>query len=130
MMPINVTWYDTDKTTLRWVFEGKWSWSDYEGARTQARQLVGAERHNSVYTIADFRNSQLMPANVLSNFRSSANSDAYELALAVVIAQSMWIESMLGVLNRIYPALGQKVRLAQTPEAGFQIIQTHRTAVK
>jgi hypothetical protein len=125
-MPIDVTWYDAEQSVLRWAYHGAWTWSEYNTARAQARQLTQDAARTHVDILADFRDSRLLPANALSNFRMSANDSDYQFSLAVIIAESLWMETMVSALNRLYPTLGKKVQLARTLEDGIKLIQAHR----
>ena len=128
-MAIEVTWYDEAQTVMLWTYTGQWTWHDYENARTQSRSLVGQSK-NPIYVIADFRASRLLPNNALSNFRNSYDSADYEFILAVIVAKSLWFESMIGALRRLYPQLGKKVQLAHSLDDAITLIHRHQAEQK
>jgi hypothetical protein len=121
-MPITVEWNDPEKTTFHWKFSGKWTWVEYEASRAKSREMT-AERSNEIfYTIADFSSSALLPQNILSQFQKSAQHSSFQLGCAVVVSKSPMVEVFIGVISRVNPKLGRKLKIAHSFEEAQKIL--------
>ena len=105
-MPIHVSWGNPEKTYTVFTFDGKWTWEDYHQSIRDGYQLV-KDCSYTVNILLDVSNCNLFPQNLLSHFGSSMRQPPKQFDLAVVLTSSRFVETLAGMINRLY---GKKTR--------------------
>jgi hypothetical protein len=130
-MSVTVQWDDAEKTTLHYTYQGQWTWPEYEAAVTQALELA-KDAGPSLYVIADFSQSSLLPDRALHNFRSSMNRGdrVIPFEITVLIMKSEFMARMFDVFGKLYGRgeLGAKLKTASSVDEARQIIADRRAS--
>ena len=125
-MPIEVSWYNAEKTIILEKYPSKWTWDDFY----ELREIVPAmmqEVPHTVSIIADFGNNLDIPSgNAMLHARNVISSFPKNWGLLVMISRSALINSFVNMFNRIFPAnWARKIRLAKDYDEALAFIAAH-----
>lgn len=103
-MPISVAWDNEEKTVVRFVYEGKWTWEAFYEKIDEANKLMDTVDKPCV-SIIDMRQSNFLPRgaavhirNVIRKSMSHNNS-----GISVFLEANVIVEAMIEVLKKSYP---------------------------
>lgn len=130
-MSIHVMWDNDEKTVVRYVYEGRWTWEDFEAARREAAELLKTVNHQ-VDVIVDVQDSKLLPNSAISRGRELSKSDPTVFAnegITVIVGASTFVRAMYDMTVKIYPALTQKqgYRFVKGLAEARSLIEQHRS---
>ena len=103
-MPITVTWDDAEKTVLLLDFTGKWTWTDYDAARTTVYTTLDPVKHR-VAMIVDFHDSQYVPHDILMHARHALDTSHPALDTYVLVGANTFLRHIYQLLERAFPLL-------------------------
>jgi hypothetical protein len=114
-MPVQISWFNDEKTVVVYKFLGKWTWTDYHNAIREAYELV-KDLSYTVNMVLDFEQSTVLPSNALSNFGASAKTPPRDFDFCVIVTSSRFIEAIVSMFRKVNRRMGQKLVLVRTLE--------------
>lgn len=103
-MGISVDWDNSEKTIVRFVYEGQWTWEAFYGTVARANEMMD-EVDRPVVSIIDMRKSNFLPPgagvhirNVIRQSQSHNNS-----GISVFLRADLIVKAMINVLQKVYP---------------------------
>jgi hypothetical protein len=125
-MAITVDWDNDEKTTLRYIYTGRWNWDEYNNAVSRAHELVAGIDY-PINVIADFSESRLMPDLAISGFKKSLETNPINFNIAVIVTTSELLLRLLGAFRRMYRRIGDKVVTVKTLDEARAVIAQRQT---
>lgn len=123
-MPVRVDWFDETQTILHWQFSGRWTINELLDVYDEACRMCETVPDRWVHTIADMRETSMMPNLVSSSVANRALRDPKNYAGAFVVTKSGFFRAMVNIMNRIGGSKG-KFTLVETMEAAQAGIAEH-----
>ena len=103
-MGIAIHWDNSEKTVVRFVYNGKWTWEEFYNTIAQANAMMDTVSR-PVVSIIDMRSSNYLPPgaaihirNVIRQSQSHNNS-----GISVFLQADMIVKAMIDVLRKAYP---------------------------
>lgn len=112
-MAIETRWLNDDKTTIMRTFSGVWTWEEFAESQNEVIDMLHSVTHN-VHQVLDFTPSSHLPANVLTQLRSSGKDMPANRGKSIVAINQSFYKQMYGILNRIFPAITERVVVVDT----------------
>lgn len=125
-MGIQIDWDNDQRSIVRFVYQGKWTWEEFYSKIDEANQLMDTVSYSCV-SIIDMRESNFLPAgaaihirNVIRKSMSHNNS-----GISVFLQADLIVRVMIDVLRRSYPDILENTEwlYAKTLEEARQIAQ-------
>ncbi len=120
-MPVHVSWDDDAKTTVRWDYEGKWTWDEVAAALEQSNTMIRTTDH-SVSIIHNLTASAGIPSGALTQAHRFTASQPENWDLTVVVGSGGFIDALVNVFGKVYRKLGEHYRAARTLDDARSII--------
>lgn len=105
-MPVSVEWDNPEKTIVRFIYAGKWTWEDFYKYIDQANSMMDTV-DKPVVSIIDMSESSYLPPgaamhirNVVRMSMSHNNSN-----ISVYLQAGRFLSAFMDVLNKSYPDL-------------------------
>lgn len=96
-MPIEPVWDDANKTTIRYVYSGKWTWDELHLSVTEAQRMM-AEVTHQVHVIIDLSTSRIIPSGSFSgHIRGASSRMPDNTGLVIIVGNSL----MLRVIQKV-----------------------------
>jgi hypothetical protein len=126
-MSVKVDWDNPEKTTLRYQFEGHWTWAEFRAALNQVIATLDTAEH-SIDMIADMTASKGIPPGVFTHVQQVAEMAHPKAGLTVFVGMGMLLEAFANAFQRIYPksAAKYKFAFAHTLDDARGLLQTRR----
>lgn len=124
-MSIQAGWDDANKTTFLWVFEGSWTWLDYNATLDHCNKLA-QEVNYPIDVIVDFRASSMFPSHILSNLRGSKATQPEKLGKVVVVGGNLFVRNLLEAVNKLLRFLANRISFADSTEEARKILTRQR----
>ncbi|MBL8156915.1 MAG: hypothetical protein JNM70_22265 [Anaerolineae bacterium] len=121
-MPVHVDWFDETKMILYWQFTGRWTINELLEVYDEACGMCDTVPDRWVHTIADMRETSMMPNLISSSVSKRAMRDPKNYAGAFVVTNSGFFQAMVNIMNRIGGSKG-KFYIASSIEAAQAGIQ-------
>lgn len=115
-MPISVTWFDDDRTTLHYTFDGDWTWEEFYEADKTAYTMLKTIASRNGDLIVDLTHSTGIPSGMLSHVRSLFGRERDGWGNTAVIGPSRFYMSMFDMLRRLSPHLMHSFFIAESIE--------------
>ncbi len=108
-------WDDDEKTIIRMIFEGRWTWDDFYAAD---RQVIDMEKEGGarIDIIVDLLSSGPLPQNTLLHVKNIADRQSDKMGLNVLVTTSPLIRNLYGVGAKFYEKIGQYFIVVPTIE--------------
>lgn len=126
-MPIQVYWEDTEKTIVRYDFQGAWNWDDLYEVYYQAIDMETSVPYR-VDIVLDMRASHRIPGNALLHIKNISEKQPPNVGLSVFVTTNAFITSMYNMAIKVYGKIAFYFRLVKTPEEAHAIITSARRA--
>jgi hypothetical protein len=125
-MPIQIEWFNEEKTILLETFTGEWTVEDYRQLIDDAAVLLGTVHHN-VHIIADATDAGLrLPNNLLGGGMTYAiRHIPPNQGITVFIGVNGITQTLIGIARKISPKVSQTTFTATTLEEAQRIIANH-----
>lgn len=112
-MAIETRWLNDEKTTIMRTFSGVWTWEEFDASQHEVIDMLRSVTHN-VHQLLDFTQSSHLPANVLTQLRNSGKDMPTNRGKSIVAINQSFYKQMYGILNRIFPAITERVVVVGT----------------
>jgi hypothetical protein len=129
-MPIEIAWFDEEKTIFVGTFIGDWTWDDYINSAPQVIEMIMGLDYR-IDQIIDMRESGPIPSGpALMNFHRSDNLTRHQFeGIVVLVGASPILHGLVSALAMTNPQ--RKPRLfAESMEEALSLIHTDRKTKK
>ena len=120
-MSIKVVWDNEEKTIVRYVFDARWTWDEFYVARAEAYRQIDSVQHR-VGVIFDTPPNIGLPSNMITHSKSAVNKTHSNTIVVVVVAQNMYLRTMLTMVMKLSKKAGVMMRLASSLEEARMIV--------
>jgi hypothetical protein len=129
-MPITVRWDDEARTIVRWVFEGKWTWDEYNQAMIESNQQVRGVEH-PVDAIMDLTASNVLPTNVLSNTHAARDElQPKNIRWIYIVSHQALLKALINIFGRLYERFSKGgLSMLDSLDAAHADIKVRRAAL-
>jgi len=129
-MSIKVLWDNTEKTIIRYMYEGRWTWDDFQIAYTEAKVMLDEVNHK-VALIIDVRNSSLLPNGILSRAKNQTRTRHPNEDTVVIVGANAFVRAIYDVMRNLYADAIQKrgYYLASTVEEAHTLLANLKSPV-
>ncbi len=127
MTTILVTWYNQEKTIIRYTFPKSWTWEDLYIAIDNAAAMLDTVKHR-VCILLDLTASERVPSLNVMGLQRVANAPTAKhpnMGIFVMVGMRPFVRAVADVFFRLYPAAGKQYRTCKTLEEGLEIIATY-----
>ncbi len=124
-MPVSAH-FEEDNHIVVWVFDGKWTWSDYYAIRNAVNDKIEAMDF-TVDMIVDLSNGSLLPQNVLTHAGSAARKAPQNLGMIVIVGPGAFLRTFFQFFKRTYgifqPQQEKNLHMVATLDEAYAILQ-------
>ena len=120
-MPVLISWDDEAKTTLRYEYEGKWTWDEVNSATDQVVARMRETPH-PVSIIHDLSQSPGLPSGALTQAHHFTRDLPENWDISVVTGSGTFTEALLNIFSRVYKKLGEHYKTAPSLEEARALI--------
>lgn len=117
-MSVQIVWDNNEKTIIRFIFEGKWTWEEFYPTHYKAIDMVKSVTHR-VNVIVDMRKGVSTPANVLMHIKNISDKQPPNVGLSVIVTDSSFIHSLHRIGVKFYHKIGRYFSVADNLEAAY-----------
>lgn len=122
-MGVIVEWDNSEQTILRFIYQGEWTWEDFNAALEHGKELAAEVPHKIDY-IYDVTTSSSVPSGALSQFRNMRNKTPTDPERRVLVGANSLITTLSQVLLSAYfPNLSKKFLVAATLEEARNMLK-------
>lgn len=102
-MGVQVVWDNTDKTVVRFIYEGSWTWQEYHQTIQTANAMMDTVAH-PVVSIVDMRATKYIPPNAMRHIRQVINESRNHnnSNIAVYLGADDFTQALVNATQRIY----------------------------
>ena len=123
-MGIIIEWDDDEKTILRQVYNGLWTWQEMDAMLSQAYQLIEVVGHR-VDFIVDIRKSNFVPDNFVSGIGKAERKLHPNQGVVVLVGATALIDRLLKLANDLNK-IQQDPGMVSSLEEARAFIAAHR----
>ena len=123
-MPITSIWDNNEKTVLRHVYDGSWTWNDFKANLLKSRAMLDGIQHK-VDLIIDTRNGKLLPDGGVGSLHTLRGGNHPNLGKTVLVGSNLFISRLYGAFHRAYSDNEHALALAPSLEVGRRMISDH-----
>lgn len=102
MNSVEIRWDNQQKTILRYVFIGDWTWDEYLERLNEGRMMM-AEIEHPVCVLNDMQKMGKLPPNFASTAKSVISSRPKNTGLAIFLTSNAFFKVMYRVLAQLIP---------------------------
>jgi hypothetical protein len=103
-MPVSVIWDNEEQTTIRYIFEGRWTLDELFAVMEQEDQMMTSVEH-MVDIIVDFQNSGTVPDHLIANFPKifeSSSASHPNVGITVIVGAAGFAEMLANIFSRVF----------------------------
>lgn len=124
-MGITVIWDDEAHTILRTLYEGLWTWEEYQAASVQAGMMLNESSHR-IDGIIDIRGTRYVPSGYLEAMRAMARVSLIpQIGIIVIIGEHVAYE-MFDTFARQEGGVSFRYAYAASLKMAYAIIEASR----
>lgn len=124
-MPI--TLHHDNLTTLRLVYEGRWTWEEfYKGTHAVDNYLGKAD--NVTDLIVDLSASDHLPPSALTHLRNIKHDTYPTFGRTVIVTRSLMLRAMGELISHIKPSLTERVSIVSSLNAAYVLLEQDSVA--
>src|SRR5688572_13038796 len=121
-MPIQLVWDNENKTTLRYIYTGKWTWDELHLSITEGQRLMQSVEYK-VHLIIDLSDSRLIPSgSFTSQIRGASSRMPDNTGLVVIVGNSLMLKVIQKVMSVIPGRESKKGFVLSTLEEARHLI--------
>lgn len=117
-MPVRIEWDNDEKTVIRYVFSGAWTWDEYLPCLEKGRQWM-AETANTVCILNDMQQVTKFPPNFISKAHNVIGSRPPNTGLAVFVTRSSIFSVLYKILSQLMPTIPTEYILVQSEAEAY-----------
>jgi hypothetical protein len=127
-MGVEVVWDNAERTIIRSIFSGKWTWDDFYQSLDQTYGLMDSVKH-SVHLIVDMRTSRLMPSGSfmphLQNIRRKMHPN---MGATVMVGGGKFMEILSAIMDKLPRKREKKMQMVASLEEAYRYLATINSA--
>jgi hypothetical protein len=100
-MGINAIWDNTEKTIIRYDYEGTWTWDDLHKALEESHTMMRTVSH-PVDVIIDVSSSRLIPSGALGRSKNITDNKPDNHGKTMVVGANSFIQGLSDLFRKIY----------------------------
>lgn len=127
-MAVLIQWDDPQRTILRYVFSGRYTWDDLYVAAKNAQRMLDSV-HHPVDVILDIQHSTHTPREFMSEFRRLATITHPHTGLHVLVSDNPLNALLFQTFAGMYRHLSARYTLVNTLDAAHRLISETRAQV-
>lgn len=112
-MPINIVWDNTEKTTMRYDFEGGWTWEEFYPAMQQGVEMRQEVTH-TVNIIVNLEKSLRIPNNVLTHLKRLATNDRGNRGMIVLAGGGGFVIALVRIYTSLFKSSQRFVKVTKS----------------
>lgn len=115
-MSITVVWDNPEKTVLRFIYEGRWTWDEFHPVINQGNQMTREVEHK-VVSIVDMRAASDVPPNALVHLKRVMEQAAKypnNSGVTIFLDAEAFGKAILSMLKQVYPLLASQMEFLHT----------------
>jgi hypothetical protein len=112
-MSIKVAWDNTEQTAIRFDFEGKWNFLDFDFAVNECVTLLNEIEHNAAL-IFNVERSGLLAAGAVLESRSLRQPLPANHGTIIIAGQEAFAMATASIISRIYEELGEDFSIVES----------------
>lgn len=120
-MSVNLVWDDSHHTTLRFDYEGEWTWNEWYAAMDDAETRI-RELDDTVYLINNLGDTTYLPKNAMTNFKQNAIHFHAIVRMTFIVSENLFIKVMFNTFKRFAGAWAEHYYFVTSLEEGRQMI--------
>lgn len=120
-MGVKVVWDNDERTIVRYVFAKQWKWDDFYAAVDTALMMIDSVPHHTG-TIFDTPMGMSIPSHLLTHVKNVISRRHERTVVIVIIAQGLYIRSLLQIATKLSRDIAQKVQAVTTIDEAREII--------
>ena len=121
-MPISVEWDNETKTRIFYVFEGHWTWHEFDAIYKDVYAMLDTVSHN-VDAIVDIRKSHLLPRNTLTEMRRLTFQQHENGGLTIFITENHFAQTLFRILINVLPRARAIFRMVASKEDALIVLE-------
>lgn len=120
-MPIDIRWYNEDKTILYIHYQGQWTLEDFHKMLDASHELTYASA--PFVAVGDFTNSSMLPSGLLSTGRRVEQTTPSHRLMLILIQPNSLLLMLMKVVAKIYPKAFDQAVIVSTLEEALEKAQ-------
>lgn len=125
-MSVDVNWFDTAKTIVRYDFSGKWTWNEVYAAVDEAIMLENSVPHR-VDVLLNLLDSGHIPPNAITHVKTIATTKMPDnVKMAVLITQNRAMQTLFNIGSRLYRKIEAQFYVATSVDTALEVIEKSR----
>jgi hypothetical protein len=128
-MPITVRWDNDTKTIIYYIFDGAWTWDEFNTVYKDVYAMLDTVEHK-VHAIVDLRTSRLLPRDTLTEMRRLTYEQHENGGITIFITTNALARTFYSILSNVYRRAREIFRLVNTPEEAYTVIAEYESQHK
>jgi hypothetical protein len=119
-MPINISWFNHEKTIIKHEYVGRWTLEEYNEAIAYSNQLVAQQTHR-VDAIIDMTRGNWIPNNFLQRGQNLLAERPPNTGQIVIVGASSIVQAVSHLFERVFRMQNKPLKFlfAKTVEDGI-----------
>jgi hypothetical protein len=127
-MSITVTWDNAEKTIITIDFEGDWDWEAYDAGIDELHTKIRDVAHTVDILSYMPPGKTLPPGAPLNHLRRAFQQQPTNAGYSVFIGGTTFGDAIVSVFSKMNKSVSEKIKVAETLEAGRALIAKLRNA--
>ena len=123
-MGIQVIWDNEEKTMLRYIFDVRWSWDDFYGAKVEAYSLLDTV-HHKVGVIFDTPAKVVLPSHLITHSKSAISKTHANTSVVAIVVPNTYARTMLAMVMKLSKKAAETLRLVSTLDEARTLVADH-----
>lgn len=121
-MSITAKWYNTEKSIIHHLYEGRWTWDEFYEVISNTETMLKETPHN-VMLIAEMSPNSTMPVGVPGQFRRVRQFlENPQIAGSVIVGMNRLVQIFFDIFVQFSPQFKQRIHVARTLEEAENLI--------
>lgn len=126
-MGVKIDWLNKDNTAIRYDFNGKWNWTDFEKAVEQSFTMTESVTH-TVHAVMDFSQHKTAPDGLMVYFKRKLAVLPENRGAIVFVSRNTALLTALRMFLRIHKSHADRVLIANDLKAAQSLLDEINTA--
>jgi len=100
-MSIEIQWENEEKTIIRWIFSGDFTWEDYDEGDKKLASMIADIDHNFA-TIFDLSQMTTLPRYAVSQYPRLIRDVPARQEMLIIIGMNRLVRSLGSIFTRVY----------------------------
>ncbi len=120
-MPIDIRWYNDEKTLLYMQYQGQWTLDEFHQMLDTSQELTYTSP--PFVAIGDFTDSSMLPSGMLSTGRRVEQTTVPHRLMLIMIQPNNLLLMLMKVVSKIYPKAFDNAVIVGTLEEALEKAQ-------